>query len=143
LHGARHVVLRLANVYGPRQLPKLEGGVVAIFLDRLRKGEGVRIYGDGEQVRDYVYVADVVAAVLASFGRDGGVFNVGTGRATSVNKLFEACRRAAGVKTTAEHAAPRPGDILRSVLSVSRAERDLGWRPQTPLEDGLELTWAG
>ncbi len=143
LHGARHVVLRLANVYGPRQLPKLEGGVVAIFMDRLRAGESVRIYGDGEQVRDFVYVGDVVAAVLASFGRDGGVFNVGTGRATSVNKLFEACRRAAGVKATVEHAEPRPGDILRSVLSVSRAERDLGWRPQTPLEEGLELTWAG
>jgi UDP-glucose 4-epimerase len=143
LYGARHVVLRFANVYGPRQLPKLEGGVVAIFMERLRAGDGVRIYGDGEQVRDFVYVGDVVSAVLASAGRAGGVFNIGTGRATSVNALFEACRRAAGVKATAEHADPRPGDVLRSVLSVSRAERDLGWRPQYSLEEGLELTWAG
>jgi UDP-glucose 4-epimerase len=143
LHGSRHVVLRFANVYGPRQLPKLEGGVVAIFMDRLRAGEGVRIYGDGEQVRDWVYVGDIVSAVLAAAGRDGGVLNVGTGRATSVNELFETCRRVAGVDAAAEHADPRPGDVLRSVLDVSRAEAELGWRPQHSLEEGLALTWAG
>ena len=143
LHGSRHVVLRFANVYGPRQLPKLEGGVVAIFMDRLRAGEGVRIYGDGEQVRDWVYVGDIVSAVLAAAGRDGGVLNVGTGRATSVNELFETCRRVAGVDAAAKHADPRPGDVLRSVLDVSRAEAELGWRPQHSLEEGLALTWAG
>ena len=89
LHGTRHVALRFANVYGPRQLAKLEGGVVAIFTDRLRAGESVTIFGDGEQTRDYVYVGDVVAAVLAAVGRDGGVFNVGTGTETSVNELFD------------------------------------------------------
>ena len=88
LHGTRHVVLRFANVYGPRQLPKLEGGVVSIFLDRLRGGEGITIYGDGEQTRDFVYVGDVVAAVLAAIGTAGGVFNIGTGTETSRERAF-------------------------------------------------------
>jgi len=142
LHGTRHVALRFANVYGPRQLAKLEGGVVAIFMDRLRGGEAVTIFGDGEQTRDYVYVRDVVAAVLAAIGREGGVFNVGTGTETSVNELFEQCRLVADVEAEAEHAPARQGDALRSVLDVSRAERDLGWRPQTPLAEGLRLTWG-
>jgi UDP-glucose 4-epimerase len=143
LHGTRHVALRFANVYGPRQLAKLEGGVVAIFTDRLRAGEGVTIFGDGEQTRDYVYVGDVVAAVLAAAGRDsGGVFNVGTETETSVNELFEACRRVAGVDAEAAHAPARAGDVLRSVLDVSRAERELGWRPQTSLAEGLARTWG-
>ncbi len=142
LHGTRHVALRFANVYGPRQLAKLEGGVVAIFTDRLRAGDGVTIFGDGEQTRDYVYVGDVVAAVLAAVGRDGGVFNVGTGTETSVNELFDGCRRVAGAETEATHAPARAGDVLRSFLDVSRSERELGWRPQTPLEEGLRLTWG-
>ena len=143
LYGADHVVLRFGNVYGPRQLPKLEGGVVAIFLDRLRAGEGVRIYGDGEQTRDFVYVGDVVSAVLASIGHGGGVFNVGTGRPTSVNALFEACCRAARVDADAERVDPRPGDLRHSVLDASRAERELGWHAETSLDDGLARTWAG
>ena len=142
LHGTSHVVLRFGNVYGPRQLAKLEGGVVAIFMDRLRAGEKVRIFGDGEQERDFVYVGDVVDAILASTGRDGGVYNVGTGQATSVNTLFETVRRVAGSDAEAEYADARPGDLLRSVLDVSRAERELGWRPQTSLADGLASTWG-
>jgi UDP-glucose 4-epimerase len=142
LHGGRHVALRFANVYGPRQLSKLEGGVVAIFVDRLRAGEGVTIFGDGEQTRDYVYVGDVVEAVLTAVGQDGGVFNVGTGTETSVNELFEACREVAGVAAGADHAPARPGDVLRSVLDVSRTERELGWRSRTPLAEGLRLTWG-
>ena len=102
-------MLRFGNVYGPRQLAKLEGGVVAIFMDRLRAGENVRIFGDGEQERDFVYVGDVVDAILASIGRDGGVFNVGTGQATSVNALFETVRRVAGVDAEAEYADARAG----------------------------------
>ena len=142
LYGTRHVALRFANVYGPRQLPKLEGGVVSIFIDRLRGGEGVTIYGDGEQTRDFVYVGDVVAAVVAAIGQQGGTFNIGTGTETSVNELFEACRRIAGSEMQAEHAPAKPGDALRSVLDVSRAERELGWRPRTALAEGLELTWG-
>jgi len=142
LYGTRHIALRFANVYGPRQLPKLEGGVVSIFLDRLRAGDGITIYGDGEQTRDFVYVGDVVAAVVASIGQQGRTFNIGTGTETSVNELFEACRRIAGAEVQAEHAPPKVGDALRSVLDVTRAERELGWRPQTPLAEGLELTWG-
>ena len=142
LHGTSHVVLRFGNVYGTRQLAKLEGGVVAIFMDRLRVGESVRIFGNGEQERDFVYVGDVVDAILASTGRDGGVFNVGTGQATSVNTLFETVRRVAGSDAEAEYADARAGDLLRSVLDISRTERELGWRPQTTLEEGLRLTWG-
>jgi UDP-glucose 4-epimerase len=142
LHGMTNVALRFGNVFGPRQLAKLEGGVVAIFMDRLRAGEGVRIFGDGEQARDFVYVGDVVDAIVASFSREGGTFNVGTGEATSVNELFAAVRRVAGVDADAEYADARPGDLLRSVLDVSKAERELGWRPQTSLEEGLRRTWA-
>jgi UDP-glucose 4-epimerase len=142
LYGTNHVSLRFANVYGPRQLPKLEGGVVSIFIDRLRGGESVTIYGDGEQTRDFVYVGDVVAAVLTAVGQRGSTFNIGTGTETSVNELFEACRRIAGIELQAEHAPAKPGDALRSVLDVSRAERELGWRPQTALAEGLELTWG-
>ena len=143
LHGTRHVALRFGNVYGPRQLPKLEGGVVAIFMERLRAGEGPTIYGDGEQTRDFVYVGDVVDAVLAAAGRDGGVYNVGTGRGTSVNDLFAGCRRAAGVEAEAEHAEPRPGDLRHSVLDVERTRSALGWRAATSLDDGLARTWEG
>ena len=142
LYGTRHVALRFANVYGPRQLAKLEGGVVAIFTDRLRSGAPVTIFGDGEQTRDYIYVGDVVAAVLAAIGRDGGVYNVGTGSETSVNELFEQCRRVGGVDAEPTHAPARPGDVLHSVLDVSRSERELEWRPQTPLAEGLRLTWG-
>ena len=101
LYGSEHVALRFANVYGPRQLAKLEGGVVAIFSDRLRAGDKVTIFGDGEQTRDYVYVGDVVAAVLAAIGRAGGTFNVGTGVETSVVELFETLCRVSGIEATA------------------------------------------
>lgn len=141
LHGTSHVALRFANVYGPRQLAKLEGGVVAIFTDRLRAGEGVTIFGDGEQTRDFVFVGDVVGAVLAAMGHDGGTFNVGTGTEVSVNELFEACRRVAGIDVEPAYAPARAGEILRSVLDASLAERELGWRPQVSLEQGLTATW--
>lgn len=141
LHGTSHVTLRFANVYGPRQLAKLEGGVVAIFTDRLRAGKSVTIFGNGEQTRDFVFVRDVVAAVIAAIGRDGGTFNVGTGEETSVNDLFAAFHRIAGDVGEPEYAAARSGEILRSVLDVSLAERELGWRSQVSLEQGVKATW--
>ena len=141
LYGTNHVTLRFANVYGPRQLAKLEGGVIAIFTDRLRAAEGITIYGDGEQTRDFVFVGDVVMAVLAAIGRDAGTFNVGTGKETSVNALFEATRRVAGADTVPQYAPARAGEILRSVLDVSLAEHALDWRPQSSLDDGLRATW--
>jgi UDP-glucose 4-epimerase len=142
LHGTGHVALRFANVYGPRQAASLEGGVVAIFLERLAAGDGGTIFGDGEQTRDFVFVGDVVAALLAAVGHDGGVFNVGTGAETSVNELHAACRRAAGVELEPSYAAARAGDVLRSVIDPARAARELGWRAETSLDDGLAQTWA-
>ena len=140
LYDTGHVALRYGNVYGPRQDPHGEAGVVAIFLGRIARGEPLRIFGDGSQARDYVYVADVVEATLAAQGH-AGVFNVGTGTATSVLDLAEACQRVAGVSVGTEHDAPRPGELQQSVVDPARAERKLGFRARTSLEDGLAATW--
>jgi UDP-glucose 4-epimerase len=141
LYGARHVSLRYGNVYGPRQDPHGEAGVVAIFLGKLAGGEAPRIFGDGLQSRDYVYAGDVARATLAAVGYDGGVFNVGTGRETSVVDLYDLCRRVVGSEVEAREAPARLGELQRSVLDVSRAERELGWRPEVSLEEGLRRTW--
>jgi UDP-glucose 4-epimerase len=141
LYGARHVSLRYGNVYGPRQDPFGEAGVVAIFLGRLAESEAPRIFGDGLQTRDYVYAGDVARATLAAVGHDGGVFNVGTGHETSVVDLYDLCRRVAGSEVEAQEAPARLGELQRSVLDVSRAERELGWRPEVSLEEGLRSTW--
>jgi UDP-glucose 4-epimerase len=142
LYGTRHVSLRLGNVYGPRQEPHGEAGVVAILMGLLNEGGTPRIYGDGRQTRDYVYVLDVVRAMLAALARDeGGVFNIGTGAETSVLELYEAVRRVSGSAREAELAPARLGELQRSVLDVSLAEHELSWRPQHSLEDGLAKTW--
>jgi UDP-glucose 4-epimerase len=141
IHGSSHVSLRFGNVYGERQDSGLEGGVVAIFLERMARGEETVIFGDGAQSRDFVYVGDVVAAMLASIGRSGGPYNVGTGVATSVNDLHAACRRVAGIEAEPEHRDARLGDVIKSVLDSSRAAEELGWRPAVALEDGLARTW--
>jgi UDP-glucose 4-epimerase len=141
LYGTSNVSLRYGNVYGPRQDPHGEAGVVAIFFGRLAEGERPRIFGDGSQTRDYVYAGDVARATLAAVGKKGGVFNIGTGIETSVLELCELCRRVADSELEAEHADARLGELQRSVLDVSRAERELGWRPEIALEDGLRRTW--
>jgi UDP-glucose 4-epimerase len=141
IHDMASVVLRLANVYGPRQSAALEGGVVAIFLERMEAGEGTAIFGDGEQTRDFVYVGDVVSAVLAAAERADGIFNVGTGLETSVNRLHELCRDVAGSTELPEHRPARPGDARRSVLDASLARRELGWHAQVDLAAGLRRTW--
>jgi UDP-glucose 4-epimerase len=141
LFGSHHVVLRFSNVYGPRQESHLEGGVVAIFLERMISAEDTAIYGDGEQTRDFVYVGDVVAAVLAATEHEGGIYNIGTGVETSVNELHAACARVTGSNGAPRYEPARPGDIRRSVVDPSRAARELGWRPEHSLEDGLRATW--
>jgi UDP-glucose 4-epimerase len=141
LHGTRHVSLRYGNVYGPRQDPHGEAGVVAIFFNRLRSGEAPKVFGSGKATRDYVYVGDVVRATLAARELNGGIYNVGSGRETSVNELLELCQRAAGTNVEPEFAPPRPGELQRSVLDPSRAVDELGWRPEHSLEDGLRETW--
>jgi UDP-glucose 4-epimerase len=142
IHGTTHVSMRLGNVYGPRQDAGLEGGVVAIFLERLARGDETVIFGDGTQSRDFVYVEDVVAALLAVVGAGGGPYNVGTGDDTTVNDLHRACAAVAGAGHEARHEAARLGDIQRSVLDASLIERERGWRPRMSLDDGLARTWA-
>jgi UDP-glucose 4-epimerase len=142
LYETAHVSLRFGNVYGPRQDPKGEAGVVAIFMKRLREGGTPRIFGDGTQTRDYVYVGDVVAATLAATEYAGGVVNVGTGIETSVLELYERTQRVAGVEREPEFADARPGELNRSVLDASLAKRELGWEPQHSLDEGLAATWA-
>jgi UDP-glucose 4-epimerase len=141
LHGTTHVSLRFGNVYGPRQDPHGEAGVVAIFLGALARGEQASIFGDGLQTRDYVYVGDVARATVSALGQEGGVFNVGTGRETSVVDLYELCRRVAGSEQGAVHAPARLGELQRSALSTELAASELGFRAMVDLEDGLQATW--
>lgn len=140
LHGTRHGTLRFANVYGPRQETGLEGGVVAIFLDAMAAGAETTIFGDGSQTRDFVHVDDVVRALLLAPGR-GGVANVGSGVETTVARLHELCRGVTGADRPPREAPAREGDVGRSVLDVSLAARELDWRPEVELDEGLRRTW--
>ncbi len=140
LYGTRHIALRYGNVYGPRQDPHGEAGVVAIFLGALARGEQAKIFGDGLQTRDYVYVGDVARATTSTLGQDSGVFNVGTGRETSVVELYELCAKVAGSDTPAEHAPARLGELQRSFLDPNRAADELGFSAMVELEDGLRAT---
>jgi len=141
LHGTHHVALRYGNVYGTRQDPHGEAGVVAIFLGALARGEHARIFGDGLQTRDYVYVGDVARATTSALGLEGGVFNVGTGQETSVVDLYAFCADVAGSEATAEHAPARLGELQRSVLDTELAASELGFHAMVDLEDGLRATW--
>jgi UDP-glucose 4-epimerase len=141
LYGTTHVALRFGNVYGPRQDPHGEAGVVAIFLGLLAEGKQCRIFGDGSQERDYVYAGDVARATLGAIGLPGGVLNVGTARATSVVELHGACCEAAGIESEPIFEEARLGELQRSVLDVSAIEQAIGWTPQVALEQGLVETW--
>ncbi len=140
LYGTRHIALRYGNVYGPRQDPHGEAGVVAIFLGALARGEQAKIFGSGLQTRDYIYVGDVARATTSTLGQDSGVFNVGTGRETSVVELYELCAKVAGSDTPAEHAPARLGELQRSFLDPNRAADELGFSAMVELEDGLRAT---
>jgi UDP-glucose 4-epimerase len=141
IHGSDHVSLRFGNVFGPRQDSSLEGGVVSIFLERFERGDETVIFGDGGQTRDFVFVGDVVGALLAAVGHAGGIFNVGTGEETSVLELHRLCAKVAGSGAEPRFEPARLGDARRSVLDVSHAAAELGWRPCVSLEDGLRQTW--
>jgi len=143
LYGTTHVSLRFGNVYGPRQEPHGEAGVVAIFMGLLRDGGTPTIYGDGSQTRDYVYAGDVADSVLRSLESDrGGVYNIGTGTETSVVELHDAIARVSGVGRRPAFAPARLGELQRSVLDPSLAARELGWRPRRSLAEGLAETWS-
>lgn len=142
-YGLRTVALRYANIYGPRQDPHGEAGVVAIFSQALLAGQPITINGDGTQTRDYVFVADVVRANLAALTTDvHGPFNVGTGIETDVNVLAAHLQRLTGTTDRAQHGPAKPGEPRRSVLDCGRAARMLGWTPTVVLADGLATTVA-
>jgi UDP-glucose 4-epimerase len=142
LHGLSTVSLRYGNVYGPRQDPLGEAGVIAIFCGKLLEGGRPTIFGDGEQTRDYDFVGDVVAANLAAAATDtAGPYNVGTGRETSVLELVEVLREISGDGGfEAEFAPERPGEVRRIAIDPSRAREELGWEPRVELREGLERT---
>jgi UDP-glucose 4-epimerase len=140
VHGIQHVVLRYANVYGPRQNPHGEAGVVAIFAKKMLQGEVPVINGDGKQTRDYTYVGDVVKANLLALNYTGSnVFNVGTGIETDVTQLFTMLRYLLNPSCPEQHGPAKKGEQMRSVISAAKIQRELGWSPDVPLSDGLKL----
>ncbi|MEO5931603.1 MAG: NAD-dependent epimerase/dehydratase family protein [Candidatus Kapaibacterium sp.] len=144
VHGIDSVVFRYTNIYGPRQNPHGEAGVIAIFCDRMFNGLAPVINGSGEQTRDYVYIDDVVRANLAAIDyleRSGsGTFNIASGVETSVNELFRTLNSLLGDPFAEEHGPAKPGEQMRSVCDSGRAGKELGWRAMTGLRDGLERT---
>ena len=145
LHGLSTISLRYGNVFGPRQDPLGEAGVIGIFCGKLIAGKRPTVFGDGLQTRDYIYVGDIVAANLAAAASDAtGSYNIGTGRQTSVLDLIEALAQISGQQFEAELAPERPGEVRHIALDYSRARAELGWEPKVDLLDGLERTleWA-
>ena len=143
LYGLSTIALRFGNVYGPRQDPHGEAGVIAIFCGKLRAGARPKIFGDGTQTRDYIYVGDLVSAILlAADTRDGGAMNIGTEEETSVLDIVRVLAQLNGAGAPEPEFAPaRLGELDRSCLDASRARELLGWRASTPIGDGLRLTW--
>ncbi len=141
MHGLSTVSLRYGNVYGPRQDPLGEAGVIAIFCGKLLEGGRPTVFGDGLQTRDYDYVGDVVAANLAAAETDGaGPYNIGTGRETTVIELIETLRKLGGVEFEPDFQPERPGEVRRIALDTSRAREELGWEPRMDLSEGLRIT---
>jgi UDP-glucose 4-epimerase len=141
IHGLEYTVLALANVYGPRQDPHGEAGVVAIFANKLLERDRPVVFGDGAQTRDFVYVDDVVDAFARAEEKGGGLLlNIGTGIETSVQQLYDIMAKLTGWKEPAQYAPPRAGEVARSALDPGRAAIHLGWKPFTSVEEGLART---
>ena len=141
MYGLPYVALRYGNVFGPRQDPHGEAGVVAIFTERLLAGQAPTINGDGKQTRDYVFVGDVVRANVAALATSFvGPINIGTGVETDVNTLYAHLRVLTGSPHPAQHGPAKAGEQRRSVLAIERAAQVLGWRPEVTLEEGLRRT---
>jgi UDP-glucose 4-epimerase len=138
--GIPHAVCRLGNVYGPRQSPHGEAGVVAIFTHHLYTDKAPKLYGHGAPTRDYVYVSDVVAGLLAAAGKSG-TYNIATQQETDVTTIWNELSRAAGKQIEPELADLRPGELQHSCLDISRAAQELGWRPEVGIEEGLQRTY--
>ena len=141
VYSLQYVCLRYANVYGPRQNPHGEAGVIAIFANKMFAGEASVINGDGKQTRDYTYVGDVVRANMFALGYDkSDIFNVGTGIESDVNELFITIKRLTKSQCSEDHGPPKKGEQQRSVLDYSHIKEIFGWQPTVALENGLEST---
>ncbi|SHI53659.1 NAD dependent epimerase/dehydratase family protein [Lutispora thermophila DSM 19022] len=141
MYGIKYTILRYANVYGIRQEPKGEGGVISIFLDKMLRGEQPTIFGDGSNTRDYTYVEDIAEANLkALYHGDNEIFNIGTGKATDLNRLFDIMKKLIGFKGDAIYGPFRPGDIKDSCLCNDKAVGSLKWEWKYSIEKGLEKT---
>ena len=141
LYGLTYTALRYGNVYGPRQDPLGEAGVIAIFCGKMLKGEQPTIFGDGKQLRDYVYVGDVAQANLIALTQgDNQIYNVGTGKGVSVNELFAHLKDIMKFEKDAIYAPPRQGELFRSVLNYKKIKKELGWKPKINIKKGLKLT---
>lgn len=141
LYNFDYVILRYSNVYGPRQISKSEAGVISIFINQILENKECFVNGDGEQTRDYVYVGDVVRANLLALDAESDFFNIGTGIETSVNKLLNVLSQILNREIPHKHRAPILGEVLKNVLSFSKAKNILGWAPEVPLIKGIELTY--
>lgn len=143
LYRQSYTILRYANVYGPRQLPKGEGGVVAVFFDRIKKGDNINVHGDGEQTRDFIYVKDIVSANIAALehGHQETV-QVSTSQKTSINHILTLLTGIYGTPIDKQFTAPREGDIKHSCLSNQKAKEVLNWQPTYQIEEGLKETYA-
>ena len=139
-YGLDYTVLRYPNVYGPRQNPQGEAGVVAIFAHKMLSGVTPVVNGTGEQERDFVHVSDVARANLLAFDRDAGILNIGSGRGTSVNQIWETLALVTGFQGPRVHGPAKPGEVYRVFLDASHAAAQLGWKPSIPLQDGLRET---
>ncbi|MDI3328507.1 MAG: SDR family oxidoreductase [Alicyclobacillaceae bacterium] len=143
MYGLEYTILRYSNVYGPRQNSGGEGGVVSIFVDKLLRDEAPWIDGDGQQTRDFIYVEDVAAANVAALTvGSGGIFNIGTGQETSIQRLWELLKEMTGTSLKPLCRPPRPGDIRASYFDNTKARRELGWEPRYDLREGLMCTIA-
>lgn len=141
LHGLPYTVLRYGNVYGPRQDPFGEAGVIAIFTAQMLAGQPTTINGSGDQERDFVYVGDVVRANLRALETgDGEAFNIGSGEGTTINQIFTLLKEATGYEHDVIHGPAKAGETFRIYLNITKAERGLGWRPEVSLRDGLMQT---
>ena len=141
LYDLQCVILRYSNVYGPRQIIKSEAGVISIFIDRILRNEPCTVFGDGKQVRDYVYVGDVVEANVSALACQPNIFNIGTGVETSVNDLIDVFSSILNKDIAHEHVAPRPGEVFRNGLEYSKASSEIGWQPKIQINAGILKTF--
>lgn len=142
LYRLKYTILRYGNVYGPGQTPKGEGGVIAVFLNRLKKGDPLSIHGDGEQTRDFIYVSDVVKANVRAMERgDNEIFHISKGKGTSINQIVHILKEIHPLPVSVRYTTPRPGDIKHSCLNSQKAEKSLLWKAEVDIKEGIKKTY--